>query len=138
MHAIQRAEQFKNADVLAIDLSLSSLSYAARKTQELGLKNIRYAQADILALKPSMTFDVIDSSGVLHHLGDPLKGWRNLAGLLRPSGLMHIGLYSAIARKNINALREYLAKEEGVTLSRRSENCGLKPQAYPTTTSRRR
>ena len=26
MHAIQRAEQFKNADVLAIDLSLSSLS----------------------------------------------------------------------------------------------------------------
>ena len=111
MHAIQRAEQFKNADVLAIDLSLSSLSYAVRKTQELGMKNVRYAQADILALKPDMMFDLIDSSGVLHHLGDPLKGWRNLAGLLRPGGLMHIGLYSAIARKNINVLREYLAKE---------------------------
>ncbi len=111
MHAIQRAQQFKNADVLAIDLSLSSLSYAARKTQELGLKNIRYARADILAFKPDMMFDVIDSSGVLHHLGDPLEGWRNLASLLRPGGLMHIGLYSAIARKNINVARDVLAKE---------------------------
>jgi SAM-dependent methyltransferase len=111
MHAIQRAQQFKNADVLAIDLSLSSLSYAVRKTQELGLKNIRYAQADILALKPDMMFDVIDSSGVLHHLGDPLKGWRNLASLLRPRGLMHIGLYSIVARKNINVIRDYVAKE---------------------------
>ncbi|MEH2509562.1 SAM-dependent methyltransferase [Nitrobacteraceae bacterium AZCC 1564] len=111
MHAIHRAQQFRNADVLAIDLSLSSLSYAVRKTQELGLKNIRYGQADILAFKPNTMFDVIDSSGVLHHLGDPLEGWRNLASLLRPGGLMHIGLYSAIARKNINLARDFLTSE---------------------------
>jgi SAM-dependent methyltransferase len=111
MHAIQRAQQFKNADILAIDLSLSSLSYAVRKTQELGLKNIRYAQADILAMKHDTMFDVIDSSGVLHHLEDPLKGWRNLASLLRPGGLMHIGLYSAVARKNINLARDCIARE---------------------------
>ncbi len=111
MHAIQRAQQFRNADVLAIDLSLSSLSYAIRKTQELGLQNIRYAQADILAFKSDATFDVIDSSGVLHHLADPLKGWRNLASMLRPGGLMHIGLYSAMARKNVNLARDHLARE---------------------------
>ncbi len=110
-HAIQRALQFRSANILAIDLSLSSLSYAIRKTKELGLTNLRYAQADILALESDRTFDVVDSSGVLHHLKDPLTGWRRLAGLVRPGGLMHIGLYSATARADINAARAYLAQQ---------------------------
>jgi ubiquinone/menaquinone biosynthesis C-methylase UbiE len=36
--------------VLAIDPSLGNVSYAERKTQELGWTNIEYAQADILKL----------------------------------------------------------------------------------------
>ncbi|HEX7790617.1 MAG TPA: methyltransferase, partial [Afipia sp.] len=79
--------------------------------KELGLSNLRYAQADILALESNARFDVIDSSGVLHHLKEPLTGWRRLAGLLRPGGLMHIGLYSATARSDINAARAYLAQQ---------------------------
>lgn len=110
-HAIQRAQQLKSANVLAVDLSLSSLSYAIRKTRQLGLSNLRYAQADILALEGDNTFDIIDSSGVLHHLKEPLTGWRRLAGLLRPGGLMHIGLYSSTARRDINAARVRLAQE---------------------------
>lgn len=110
-HAIQRAQQLKSAKVLAIDLSLSSLSYAIRKTKQLGLTNLRYAQGDILALEGDNTFDVIDSSGVLHHLKEPLTGWRRLAGLLRPGGLMHIGLYSSTARRDINAARATLAQQ---------------------------
>lgn len=110
-HAIQRAQQLQSANVLAIDLSLSSLSYAIRKTRQLGLTNLRYAQADILALEGDDTFDVIDSSGVLHHLKEPLTGWRRLAGLLRPGGLMHVGLYSSTARRDINAARAYLARQ---------------------------
>lgn len=111
MHAILRAQQFRGAQVTAIDLSLSSLGYAIRKTREIGVANIRYAQADILALGGDRTFDVIDSTGVLHHLADPLAGWRHLARLLRPGGLMHIGLYSRTARRDINAVRERLARE---------------------------
>lgn len=110
-HAIQRAQQLQSANVLAIDLSLASLGYAIRKTKELGLTNLRYAQGDILALEDGKTFDVIDSSGVLHHLKEPLTGWRRLAGLLRPGGLMHIGLYSSTARRDINTARDLLAKQ---------------------------
>jgi len=110
-HAIQRAQQFHAANVLAIDLSLASLGYAIRKTRELGLTNLRYAQGDILALGSDRTFDIIDSSGVLHHLKEPLTGWRRLAGLLRPGGLMHVGLYSAAARRDINAARDLLGRE---------------------------
>ena len=47
-HSIGTAAMFKDSNVLAIDLSLSSLSYAKRKTEELRIQNIDYMQADIL------------------------------------------------------------------------------------------
>ena len=75
-HALGTASRYLNAQVLAVDLSLSSLSYALRKTQELGLSNIEYAQADIMELGGvGRQFDLIECVGVLHHLGDPLAGW---------------------------------------------------------------
>lgn len=105
-HALQTASRFSNARVLAVDLSQSSLAYATRKTRELGLSNIEYAQADIMELGGlGREFDVIESSGVLHHLRDPVAGWRILLGLLRPGGLMKIGLYSEIARRPLEKAR---------------------------------
>ena len=116
-HALQTAARFSHARVLAVDLSLSSLSYAWRKTKELDVSNIEYAQADILELgNLGRRFDLIECSGVLHHLGDPLAGWRVLVELLRPGGLMNIGLYSETARQHIISGR-FLIAEEGYTTS---------------------
>jgi len=126
LHAIERVMQFQPAQTLAIDLSLTSLSYAARKSREAGISGIAFAQADILAL-PALgrQFDVVDASGVLHHLRDPFEGWRKLAAVLRPGGLMHVGLYSALAREDIRAVREmaaargYPSTPEGIRALRR-------------------
>lgn len=110
-HAIETGRRFAGATVLAIDLSLTSLSYAVRKTRELGLRNIAYEQADILKLGAiERRFDLIESSGVLHHLVDPAQGWRVLLSLLKPGGFMHIGLYSAIARADIRLARSFIAE----------------------------
>ena len=88
-HSIGTATKFKHSQVLAIDLSLSSLAYAKRKTKELSIKNIDYMQADILDLKEqTKKFDVIESVGVLHHMKDPMAGWRVLTECLKPGGLM--------------------------------------------------
>ena len=114
-HALSTASRFSNARVLAIDLSLSSLSYAQRKTQELNISNIEYAQADIMELGTlGRQFDLIESAGVLHHLGDPMAGWGVLVDLLRPGGLMKIGLYSATAHQHIVAGRSFIT-EHGYT-----------------------
>ena len=110
-HSIGTAARFENSKALAVDLSLSSLSYAKRKTEELGVKNIDYMQADILDLgKLNKQFDILESSGVLHHLDDPVAGWRVLTGCLKPGGLMKIGLYSELARQHIVEIRREISK----------------------------
>ena len=101
-HSIATASNYKNCNVLGIDLSLSSLTYAKRKTEELGFSNIEYMQADILDLTSlDRKFDIIESGGVLHHMDDPMAGWKVLTDCLKTGGLMRIGLYSESARKYI-------------------------------------
>ena len=96
-----------------MDLSLASLSYAKRKTQELGIKNIEYMQGDILKLDQlEREFDIVESAGVLHHMDDPLAGWKVLVRKLRAGGVMNIGLYSEIARQSIANARREIAKKE--------------------------
>src|SRR5262249_61146965 len=109
--SIETAQMYPAARVLAVDLSLSSLAYAQRKTRALGLRNIDYAQADILRLGSlDRTFDLIQSTGVLHHLADPLPGLPVLIKLLRPRGLMNLGFYSEAARQPMVAARKFIAQ----------------------------
>jgi tetratricopeptide (TPR) repeat protein/SAM-dependent methyltransferase len=109
--AIELYGEISGAHILAIDLSAASLAYALRKTCALDLP-ISYAQADILRLgEIGRSFDLIEASGVLHHLADPLAGWRILLSLLRPGGVMAVGLYSHLARAEINAARSFVAEQ---------------------------
>ena len=110
-HSISTAARFKNSKVLAVDLSLSSLAYAKRKTEELGIQGIKYMQADILDLgKLDRQFDIVESVGVLHHMNDPMVGWKVLTECLRLGGLMRIGLYSEFARQSIIEVREEISR----------------------------
>jgi tetratricopeptide (TPR) repeat protein/2-polyprenyl-3-methyl-5-hydroxy-6-metoxy-1,4-benzoquinol methylase len=103
------ASTIEGAKVLAIDLSIASLSYAMRKTAELNIDSIEYAQADLLKLKAlGRTFDLIESSGVLHHLDKPFDGWEVLLSVLRPNGLMKLGFYSELARRDIVRVRNLI------------------------------
>ena len=112
-HPIEVARKYREARVLAVDLSLTSLCYAKRKTPAALAERIEYAQADIVKLGSiERMFDLIEVSGVLHHLADPIAGWRVLLGLLRPGGFMHVGLYSELARRDIVAARAFI-REQG-------------------------
>jgi tetratricopeptide (TPR) repeat protein/SAM-dependent methyltransferase len=108
---VETAQQFKGAQVLAIDLSRASLCYAKRQALALGLTNVAFGEADIVKLADiDRTFDIVDASGVLHHMADPWAGWRVLLSLLRPGGLMRIGLYSKLGRSVVNAARSFIAQ----------------------------
>lgn len=110
-HALGLASVLQGAQLTAIDLSLASLAYAKRKTPPKLTARIDYAQADILNLGAlDRRFDVIDASGVLHHMADPFAGWRTLLAQLRPNGLMHLGFYSELGRRDVLAARNVIAE----------------------------
>ena len=123
-HSIEVAQRFRDAQVLAIDLSLSSLAYARRKSQELGLTNIEYGQADILELGAlGRNFDLIEVVGVLHHMADPYAAWGTLLSLLRPGGFMMVGLYSEVARRDILRARRFIAARQFESVPEQIRQC---------------
>jgi SAM-dependent methyltransferase len=106
LHATITAQLQPHSRILAVDLSRASLAHAMRRCGELGLANVRFAQADILQLgRLDQRFDLIECSGVLHHMEDPVAGWRVLLSLLKPGGHMKLGLYSGPGRRQIVAAR---------------------------------
>ncbi len=112
--SIQTAKLFPQSRIVAVDLSLASLAYAMRKTDELGIHNIEYLRADILELgELNQTFDVIQSTGVLHHLAEPEKGWDILTSMLAPKGLMKIALYSEYGRSDLKLVHDFI-KDSGI------------------------
>jgi len=108
---ITYARKFPQTEVLGLDLSRASLAYGIRKARELKLSNIEFCQADILSLDGlEQRFEFIDCVGVLHHLDDPIAGWRVLRRLLKQNGIMEIGLYSERARQDVIVAREEIAR----------------------------
>jgi len=109
--AISSVQKYHGARALAVDLSLTSLCYAKRKTPADVASRIDYAQADILNLASiDRSFDVVDACGVLHHMANPLDGWRILLGLVRAGGLMHLAFYSEAGRSDVVAARAFIAE----------------------------
>lgn len=116
--AIEMALGNRNSQVFAVDLSRRSLAYAVRMARKFGVTNVRFIQGDILSIgNLSEHFDVISSVGVLHHLADPMAGWRVLVERLAPRGLMRVALYSEAARRPLTAAKKEI------------ERRGLKPAA---------
>lgn len=111
LETMQVINAFDVASVLAIDLSRASLGYASRKLREQGVTNVDHRQADILELgQLEDRFDLIHSFGVIHHMADPRKGLAVLSGLLKPGGILFLGLYSRIARGPLTTARSLIAE----------------------------
>jgi tetratricopeptide (TPR) repeat protein/SAM-dependent methyltransferase len=115
--AIDALRRLAGARVMATDRTLANLAFAKRQTLALDLHNIEYVQADPRKLEAlERTFDLIQATGALHRLADPLAGWRILLGRLRPGGFMAVGLLSEPARRELDALHAFI-REHGFALA---------------------
>lgn len=86
---LKLAEANPEAEIVAIDLSDTSLGIARRRIEAAGLGQgrIHFQREDLQSLTELGKFDYIHSSGVLHHLPDPAAGLRRLRASLAPNGL---------------------------------------------------
>jgi len=109
---LELARGFVFGSITSVDLSRASLGHAARKAAEMGVTGIAFGQADILNIAAlGRSFDVIECSGVLHHMADPFAGWRALLSCLRPGGAMQLAFYSATPRQAIRRTRAFIAEQ---------------------------
>lgn len=113
LHPINIALCDPKVSIDAIDLSLNSLAYGKRQAEKMNIKNINWYQADILKLKNhKKNYDVIEASGVLHHMENPEEGFKILANKLNKNGLFKIGLYSKIYRETLINKKKFLKQNK--------------------------
>ncbi|MEO0409434.1 MAG: class I SAM-dependent methyltransferase [Cyanobacteria bacterium P01_A01_bin.135] len=102
------------ADVVGIDLSQEALAIArerCRRSHGQGGTFHQLSLYDVAQL--GQTFDLINCVGVLHHLPDPKRGIQALANVLAPGGIMHIFVYAALGRWEIQLMQEAIALLQG-------------------------
>ena len=104
---------YKDSKICAVDLSSESLAYAIRKAKEKNIKNVNFYHLDLLDLELlNKKFDIIISTGCLHHMEKPEDGLESLINVLKPQGLIYLGLYSKRARSEIEWTRKYIQKRK--------------------------
>jgi len=58
------------------------------------VSNVEFKQASLMDLPfTNNSFDVVVSSGVLHHTINPAQGFKEMARVLKPGGLLVLGVY---------------------------------------------
>src|SRR5437016_12150035 len=85
--------------VIGADLTRASVRLGQAAARRFGIDRVLFIETDLRypALKPA-SFDVVFSSGVLHHTSNPRESFARLASLARPGGLIVLGVYNAFAR----------------------------------------
>ena len=84
--------------VIGADLSGASLRLARAAAARFGL-DVQFLQTDLH--RPALrdgSFDVVYSSGVLHHTSDPAAAFGRITRLAKRGGWIVVGLYNAFAR----------------------------------------
>jgi SAM-dependent methyltransferase len=94
------------ARVVGIDISRSSLNHQQYLKDKHGLTNLELHLLPIEELSSlGRDFDLIVSTGVLHHMADPVVGIKSLAGCVRRDGAIGLMLYAKYGRIGIEMLQ---------------------------------
>jgi len=87
-----------NANVLAIDLSKTSIEKANLLKKKLKNKNLTFENKNILTYKNNKKFDVVIALGSLHHTIDARGGFSIMSTNVKKDGVVIVGLYNKYSR----------------------------------------
>ena len=97
-----------DVEFLGIDINRVALKEVNEQIEARGLNNVRVQEVNLMTLEglevPEGGFDVIYSSGVLHHLSDPVEGLRRLRSVLAPHGVISLMVYASVQRQPLYRL----------------------------------
>jgi SAM-dependent methyltransferase len=92
--------------VVAIDVSQPSLDHHKYLKDKYAMQNLELHRLPIEEVGSlDRDFDLIVSTGVLHHMAEPTTGMKALAACLRPDGVAAIMLYARYGRIGVEMLQ---------------------------------
>jgi len=95
-----------SARVVAIDVSSASLDHHRWLKDKYDLANLELHQLPIEEVASlDRDFDLIITTGVLHHMADPAAGMQALAERLRPEGVLAVMLYANYGRIGVQMMQ---------------------------------
>ncbi len=108
------------AEIVAIDLSATSIDRAKQRLSMRQLTNVTHHHMSILDLPTSGLgqFDVIECTGVLHHLPDPNAGLAALGDMLKDDGIMGLMVYAEYGRIGVYILQDLFRRLMSENMSR--------------------
>ncbi len=124
------------ARVVGIDVSQTALDHEQYLKDKYALKNLELHHLPIEEVSSlDRDFDLVVSTGVLHHLAEPEAGMRALADVLRPEGVLGIMLYALYGRTGVESMQGVF-REMGLTQDEDSlhmvkQAIAVLPQAHP-------
>jgi len=124
------------AKVIAIDVSQSSLDHHHYLKEKYGLSNLELYLLPVEKVDQlNRQFDLIVSTGVLHHLADPKIGLEALSRCLRQDGVIALMLYAKYGRAGVEILQS-IARDLGFnqdedSLALVKEMLQVLPQNHP-------
>lgn len=87
------AKVYRKAQFTGLDIANASLDVARQLAAKHQIENLTFQQGDLAELNTPDQFDLIVSTGVIHHLPDPARGVENLSRILSPNGMILLWLY---------------------------------------------
>lgn len=122
--------------VVAIDVSQPSLDHHQWLKDKYALSNLELRRLPIEEVSQlGRDFDLVVSTGVLHHLADPQLGLNALARRLRPDGVLALMLYARYGRIGVEMLqaifRELGLRQNDASVLMVKEAIASLPQDHP-------
>jgi ubiquinone/menaquinone biosynthesis C-methylase UbiE/uncharacterized protein YbaR (Trm112 family) len=99
--------------VIGADLTRESLMLGVAAARRFQLDQVQFIETDLH--RPGLragAFDVVYSSGVLHHTPDPCAAFARIVRFARRGGMIVVGVYNAFARIPLRA-RRFIARLSG-------------------------
>jgi SAM-dependent methyltransferase len=96
------------ARITAVDISKTALDHEDFLKRKHGLENLELLPLAIENVgKLNRDFDLIISTGVLHHMADPVAGMMALGRCLRPDAVFAVMLYAKYGRVGVEMMQRF-------------------------------
>jgi 2-polyprenyl-3-methyl-5-hydroxy-6-metoxy-1,4-benzoquinol methylase len=90
------AKNYPQANFTGIDITENSLKIGQKIARSLNITNVKFSQKNLLEINDRKCYNLIISTGVIHHLINPTLGLKKICDCLTDDGIILIWLYHSL------------------------------------------